>query len=170
MNSSGLPSLLAGSLKLTFQTQPLPWREERSVESSPQSDNNWCHFASSTSRTEGNCILSPSCLKRPFWFGSFTLSLGGSSQSMDGVHCPSTSWCLIMDPGRHCLFQAQLSHTAPLSCSCPCKLRASLCGPNTPTQSFILDVLPSTGEIWPRIPQSSNTLNVSGVALWVDLG
>ena len=40
MNSSGLSSLLAGSLKLTFQTQPLPWREERRVESSPQSDNN----------------------------------------------------------------------------------------------------------------------------------
>ena len=76
MNSSGLPSLLAGSLKLTFQTQPLPWREERSVESSPQSDNNWCHFASSTSHTAGNCILSPSCLKRPFWFGTYSESGG----------------------------------------------------------------------------------------------
>lgn len=40
MNSSGPPSLLAGSLKLTFQTQLLPWREGRRVESSPQSDNN----------------------------------------------------------------------------------------------------------------------------------
>ena len=72
MNSSGLSSLLAGSLKLTFQTQPLPWREERRVESHLSLCSNF--ISSKDLFIQNTCLLSISlCVSTWLYFSSLDL-------------------------------------------------------------------------------------------------